>query len=60
MRESRLEFTPVEEVAEAAWRAVHGDAVHTYVGKTAKRLAFGARWMPGRVRRMMRERVLGG
>lgn len=60
VRESRLEFTPVEEVAEAAWRAVHGDAVHTYVGKTAKRLAFGARWMPGRVRRMMRERVLGG
>ena len=60
VREAGLEFTPVEEVAEAAWRAVHGDAVHTYVGKTARRLAFGARWTPGRVRKMMRARVLGG
>jgi NAD(P)-dependent dehydrogenase (short-subunit alcohol dehydrogenase family) len=29
VREAGLEFTPVEEVAEAAWRAVHGEAVHT-------------------------------
>lgn len=57
--EARLEFTPVEQVAEAAWAAVHGDKVHTLVGKTARRLAFAARWMPGRLRRGMRARVLG-
>jgi NAD(P)-dependent dehydrogenase (short-subunit alcohol dehydrogenase family) len=48
-----LEFTPVEQVAEAAWRAVHGDAVHVVVGKTAERLKFAARWMPGKLRRQM-------
>ncbi len=42
-----LEFTPVEEVAQAAWNAVHGSKVHVVVGKTAKKLAFAARWMPG-------------
>ncbi len=46
-----LELTPVEEVAEAAWRAVHGDDVHTVVGKTAKRMRFAARWMPKQLRR---------
>jgi NADP-dependent 3-hydroxy acid dehydrogenase YdfG len=49
-----LEFTPVEVAAEAAWAAVHGDRVHTLVGKTARRLAFAAKWMPGAVRRRMR------
>jgi NAD(P)-dependent dehydrogenase (short-subunit alcohol dehydrogenase family) len=44
-----LEFTPVEEVAQAAWDAVHGTKVHTVVGKTAKKLAFAAKWMPGRL-----------
>jgi NAD(P)-dependent dehydrogenase (short-subunit alcohol dehydrogenase family) len=49
-----LELTPVDTVAEAAWAAVHGDAVHTYVGKTAQRLRFAARWMPGSLRKTMR------
>ena len=51
VRASGLEFTPVERVAEAVWAATHGDRVHTLVGKTARRLAFAARWMPGRLRR---------
>lgn len=55
-----LEFTAVEEVAEAAWRAVHGDRLHTPIGITARRLGFAARWMPGRLRRMMRSRALAG
>ena len=42
-----LEITPVTKVAEAAWRAVHGDRLHTPVGPTAKRVAFLARWWPG-------------
>jgi len=52
----KMEFTPVEVVAEKAWAAVHGDRVHTVVGKTAERMAFAARWMPGRLRAMMRGR----
>lgn len=54
-----LEFTPVEVVAQAAWDAVHGDRLHSPVGKTARRLTFAARWMPGRLRKMMRSRALG-
>ena len=46
-----LEITPVEEVARAAWAAVHGDTLHTVVGKTAKKLRFAARWMPGALRK---------
>ena len=52
--ERGLELTSAETVAQAAWDAVHGDKVHTYVGKTAFRLAFAARWMPGRLRKQMR------
>lgn len=47
-----LEFTPVEQVAEAAWAAVHGKKRHVVVGKTAKRLAFLARWAPGLLNRV--------
>ena len=53
-----LELTSADAVAEAAWAAVHGKAVHTYVGKTAFRLAFAARWMPGSLRKRM-QRGLG-
>lgn len=49
-----LELTPVTDVAAAAWAAVHGDKVHTYVGKTARRMAFAARWLPGSLRKRMR------
>ena len=52
--EAGLEITPVEEVAKAAWDAVHGDKLHTVVGKTAKSLAFAARWLPGRIRKQTR------
>ena len=55
VQQAGLEFTPVETVAQAAWDAVHGDKVHTGVGKTARRLAFASRWMPGRLRKMMKK-----
>jgi NAD(P)-dependent dehydrogenase (short-subunit alcohol dehydrogenase family) len=45
-----LEFTPIEQAAEAAWVAVHGARLHTLVGKTAKKLAFVAKWAPGLAR----------
>ena len=53
--EAGLEITPALAVAQAAWDAVHGERLHTLVGKTARSLAFGARWMPGRVRKQARE-----
>lgn len=47
-----LEIAPVAIVAEAAWNAVHDPKnVHSYVGPTAKRLAFAAKWMPGSIRK---------
>lgn len=46
VRAAGLEFTPVEQVAQAVWDAVHGKKVHTVVGKTARKLAFAARWAP--------------
>ncbi len=55
-----LELTGVDTVAEAAWAAVHGDKVHTYVGKTAHRMAFAARWMPASLRKRMRRSMTRG
>ena len=56
--EGGLEITPVSQVAQAAWDAVHGDRLHTLVGKTARRLAFAARWMPGGLRKQMRGGII--
>lgn len=60
--ESGLEISPVTDVAEAAWKAVHGSVLHNRVGKTADRVAFAARWMPGRLRKMTKAtgKPLGG
>ncbi|MFC4294589.1 SDR family oxidoreductase [Novosphingobium tardum] len=52
--EAGLEFTPLEEVAQCAWDAVHRRKLHTLVGKTARQLGFAARWMPGRIRKRAR------
>lgn len=54
VQEAGLEITPVEEVAETVWNAVHGDEVHYLVGKTARRLNFAKRWMPGRIRKQQK------
>ena len=54
VKDAGLEITPVAEVGEAAWKAVQGNNLHTKVGKTARRAAFAARWMPGRMRKMAR------
>ncbi len=54
--EGGLEITPVEDVAQAAWDAVHGDRLHMPVGKTARRMMFAARWMPGGLRKSLRRR----
>ncbi len=46
VRNAGLEFTPVEQVAQAVWDAAHGKRVHTVVGKTARRLKFATTWAP--------------
>ena len=38
-------------VAEAAWAAVHGERLHTLVGKTAKTLGWVSKWAPGLARK---------
>jgi NAD(P)-dependent dehydrogenase (short-subunit alcohol dehydrogenase family) len=53
-----LEFTPVEEVAQAAWNAVHGRRLHMLVGKTARKMAFAAKWAPGYLRARSRKLLL--
>ncbi len=50
-----LEISPAREVAQTAWNAVHGDKLHHLVGKTARGLAFGVRWLPGKVRKRARQ-----
>ena len=50
-----LELTSAEDVAHAAWDAVHSDRLHWIVGKTARRIAFASRWFPGRVRKRTRD-----
>ncbi|MEP6786397.1 MAG: SDR family oxidoreductase [Sphingomonadales bacterium] len=46
VRGAGLEFTPVEEAAQAVWDAAHGKRVHMLVGKTARRLKFASQWAP--------------
>lgn len=53
VREAGLEFTPVEQVAQAVWDAAHHPRkLHWPVGKTARRVNFLSRWAPGMLRRI--------
>jgi NAD(P)-dependent dehydrogenase (short-subunit alcohol dehydrogenase family) len=54
-----LEFTPVEVVAQTAWDAVHGAKMHWPVGKTARKMAFAAKWMPEKLRQRSRTLLKG-
>jgi NAD(P)-dependent dehydrogenase (short-subunit alcohol dehydrogenase family) len=45
--------SPVSVIGPAAWDAIHGKKVHTTVNKTAKELAFFARWFPNRLRKQL-------
>ena len=55
LSQSGFEIVPVERIAEAAWEAVHGNNVHTTIGKTAKRLSRLARWFPGLIVRQAKK-----
>ncbi|MFZ9395157.1 MAG: SDR family oxidoreductase [Erythrobacter sp.] len=60
LSDAGVEISPVSDAAEAAWAAVHGKDVHYLVGKTAKKLNFLKRWLPGRVRAEMRKSGITG
>lgn len=51
---SGMDFVPAEDVAEAAWRAVHGDTIHMLIGATARQMALAARFLPGFLRKRSR------
>ncbi len=53
LQSAGLEVSPVSIIGPAAWEAIHGNKVHTTVNKTAKQLAFFARWFPNRLRKQM-------
>jgi NAD(P)-dependent dehydrogenase (short-subunit alcohol dehydrogenase family) len=53
LQSAGLEVSPVSIIGPAAWDAIHGDKVHTTVNKTARQLAFFARWFPGQLRRQL-------
>ncbi len=50
-----LGFTPVGEVAAAAWNAVHGNKLHTPVGKVARQMRLAALFAPGYLRKRSRK-----
>ena len=52
-----LEITPVSEVAEAVWKAVHSHTLHHYIGPTAKKLNLVKRWFPGKLRARSRNNM---
>ena len=55
VRGAGLEITPVSEVAKTVWHILETrKQVHTRVGKTAHRLWFMAKWMPGTLRKLAR------
>lgn len=56
VRAAGLEFTPVEEVADAYWRSAtdSGAKLHNPVGKTARKLALAAKWAPSYIRKRSR------
>lgn len=60
VQDAGLEFTPVEDVAETFWQAVHGSKVHRPVGKTAKLLALASRAAPGYIRYRARKLAKAG
>lgn len=56
VRAAGLELTAASDVAAAAWGAVNGHRLHVLVGKSARKAAFAARWMPGYLRSHFRRK----
>jgi len=57
--EAGVEVSPVSAVPKVVWDAVHGDRLDYTVGKMASRLQFLSRFLPGKVRKEMRNQGVG-
>ena len=51
IKDQGMDVYPVSLAAEQAWKAAHGDAIHTTVGKAADRVRFFSRFLPGALRK---------
>lgn len=57
LRESGMNVYPVSMAAEKAWEAAHGKKMHYAVGKEAERTHLLSRWLPGAIRKRVKERL---
>ncbi|MEO1553374.1 MAG: SDR family oxidoreductase [Pseudomonadota bacterium] len=55
IRNQGQEVYPVSLAAETAWEAAHGKDVHYMAGKLAKQARFVARFMPGRMKKQIKQ-----
>lgn len=55
LKENGAEVYPVSVAAEAAWEAAHGKDTHYMAGKRAKQARFAARFLPGRLKKQVKE-----
>ena len=55
LKEAGHDVYPVTLAAETAWEAAHGDDVHYMAGKRAKQTRFAARFLPGRLRKQIKQ-----
>lgn len=55
IRDQGQEVYPVSLAAETAWEAAHGKDVHYMAGKMAKQARFAARFMPGRMKKRIKQ-----
>ena len=52
--EAGFEFTPVEVVADTCYACMGSEKTHHLVGKTARKMKFIAKWMPGTLKKRAR------
>ena len=57
LKESGMNVYPVSIAAERAWDAAHGKDIHYMVGKDAERARFMTRWLPGAIRKRVKQGV---
>lgn len=55
LRESGTDVYPVSVAAQGAWDAAHGKQVHHMAGKRARQASFAARFMPGRLKKQIKQ-----
>ncbi|MDJ0922811.1 MAG: SDR family oxidoreductase [Henriciella sp.] len=57
LKDTGAEVYPVSVAAEAVWEAAHGKDIHYMAGKRAKQARFAARFLPGRLRKQIKQQL---